>query len=223
MSSAPEDAQRVEALIAIIGVVTSLLIAGWLILSSLGDEHPPPPSSGSVFGESESGPRAPAFQLRDENGRVVSARDLAGRRYLVAFVHAPCRGPCVPRLTEIRRALDSLRDDLPVLLVAADSGRYSPAEARRYLISEHLSGRAHFLLGPPRQLARVRRAFSIVSHGGGSAHDPRVALVDDRGYARPALDLSVVDAPGLARAIERALLRPGASVCGAGASADRCP
>ncbi len=76
------------------------------------------------------------FNLVDENGRAVSARDYRGKPTLLFFGFTHCPDVCpmtLARLAAVSRQLDPQRQDgLQVLFVSVDPARDDPASLAQY-------------------------------------------------------------------------------------------
>ena len=176
--------------IGIAGITASLLIAGWLVISSLTDDHPSRAIKSRFTDAPPVAPaRLPEIRLRDQYFRTVTTRQIRGRPALLAFVHPPCDKPCETASNALRAALDSVALEVPVYALSADAGRFTPAQGRRYLAEQRLD-RMRLLFGSTDQLAVIKRAFSLTPHKGGSEHRPRLVLLDDRGVRRADYSLS---------------------------------
>jgi protein SCO1 len=188
-------------------VVMSLLAVGALVFAivatdqsskptptpaapTVGEARAPsaPSSQGGFQGAKLPGNQpAPGFQLTDQYGRPVSLAAFRGQPVLLAFLYSRCGGACVVIAQQIRGALDELAQPVPVLLVSVDPSGDTPASVRRFLAKVSLSGRVHYLTGPPSRLAAIWRAYRVKPASAGSATFARfatVVLVDGRGRER---------------------------------------
>jgi protein SCO1/2 len=128
--------------------------------------------------------RAPAFRLRDQDGRAVSSGDFAGRPYAITFVYSTCEDTCPAMVDQVRGALDDTGLDFPLLAVSVDPANDTPARARRFLNERRMTGRASFLLGDEAQLAPVWKGYGVQPQRGELDHSATVVLVDARGRQR---------------------------------------
>jgi cytochrome oxidase Cu insertion factor (SCO1/SenC/PrrC family) len=134
--------------------------------------------------------RAPAFQLRDHVGALVSLEALRGRPVLLTFLDSRCVSQCPiagrQLGTILRRMPPAERPTL--LIVSVHPAADTPASIRHALASWRLSGpwRGHWLRGTRRELATVWRAYGItvkpttpvITHG------LALYLIDRRGFQR---------------------------------------
>jgi protein SCO1/2 len=132
--------------------------------------------------------RAPAFALRDQNGRLVSLASFRGRNVIVTFLDSHCREQCPiagRQLGGIVRGLPPAKRPA-VLIVSvnpADTARSVRAAARRW----RLAPGWHWLLAPRSRVAATERAFGIEvrpAQGGDLVHSLAVYLVDRHGFER---------------------------------------
>ena len=126
----------------------------------------------------------PRFALRDQDGDVVTSRELRGRPVVYAFVYSTCRDTCPAEVQTIRGALDDLGRDLPVVGVSVDPANDTPKRAQAFLLEQKMTGRMTFLLGSRRQLEPVWRAFGIQPESKRLEHSAHVVLADARGRQR---------------------------------------
>ena len=130
------------------------------------------------------GARAPAFRLRDQDGRPVASADYAGRPFAITFVYSTCEDTCPALVDQVRGALDDTGLEMPLLAVSVDPANDTPARARRFLNERRMTGRATFLLGDEAGLAPVWKGYGVVPQRGRLDHSATVVLVDARGRQR---------------------------------------
>jgi len=148
--------------------------------------------------------RAPAFRLRDADGRPVSPAQYRGRLLLVTFLDPLCKTFC-PRESAV---LDDALARLPaarrpaVIAVSVNPPVRSPAILRREARRFGWSPQWRWALGSERQLAAVWRSYhiAVLPTKGDVTHTEAAYVVDADGYER-ALFLW----PFRARAVERTL------------------
>ena len=148
--------------------------------------------------------RAPAFRLRDADGRPVSPAQYRGRLLLVTFLDPLCKTFC-PRESAV---LDDALARLPaarrpaVIAVSVNPPVRSPAILRREARRFGWSPQWRWALGSERQLGAVWRSYhiAVLPTKGDVTHTEAAYVVDADGYER-ALFLW----PFRARAVERTL------------------
>ena len=133
---------------------------------------------------------APAFALRDQDGRLVSLADQRGRTVLLAFMDPLCKEECpiegrALALAE-RQVAPAAR---PTLLVVNVNPKASGADARKAARRWGISGRWHWLFGSAPALRRVWRAYriTVVPTTHDILHSTAVYVIDRRGDERVGL------------------------------------
>lgn len=137
-----------------------------------------------------------AFALRDENGRVVHARDFRGTPVAVMFVYSTCTDTCPLTAQQVRGALDQV-PGARALAVSVDPRTDTRANVRRFLLEQRLAGRVPYLVGTRPQLARVWRQFGVGPQGR-REHDVSVVLLDRHGRQRVGFGVDDLSAEALA-------------------------
>jgi protein SCO1/2 len=174
---------RVLYALATLGLCAAAAVAGvWIAAGSgQGTARQAGAFAGSVR---PPGARAPTFRLRDQDGRRVSMADYRGRTVVMAFVYSTCKDTCPAEVQSVRGALDRLGHDVPVLAVSVDPPNDTRANARRFLLEQHVTGRVRFVLGSERELAPVWRGYGIAPQRGTLDHSAYVVVVDGAGRQR---------------------------------------
>ena len=166
-------------------IVVALLLVGALALGGImlgaSDGEEPATFEGALM---PSGVRAPDFALRNQDGEVVSMRDLRGRPVIVTFLYTSCEDTCPIQAQTVRGALDQLGHDVPALAIAVDPPRDTPESARRFLAEQRATGRIDFVLGTRAELRKVWDGFHIRPQSVTAEHQARFTLVDARGFQR---------------------------------------
>jgi protein SCO1/2 len=174
---------RILFALATLGLCAAAAVAGvWIAASSgQGTARPAGAFAGSVR---PPGARAPAFRLHDQDGKPVAMADYRGRTVVMAFVYSTCKDTCPGQVQSIRGALDRLGHDVPVLLVSVDPPNDTRANAKRFLLDQHVTGRARFVLGSSAALAPVWRGYGIAPQRGTLDHSAYTVVVDGAGRQR---------------------------------------
>jgi protein SCO1/2 len=193
---------RVRYALATLGLCAAAAVAGvWIAASSgQGTARPSGAFAGSVR---PPGARAPAFRLRDQDGKPVSMAEYRGRTVVMAFVYSTCKDTCPGQVQSIRGALDRLGHDVPVLLVSVDPPNDTRANAKRFLLEQHVTGRVRFVLGSERELTPVWRGYGIAPQRGSLDHSAYVVVVDGEGRQRIGFPHSQLTPEGLAADLRR--------------------
>lgn len=133
------------------------------------------------------GAAAPNFVLRDLDGRQVSLAQYHGQVVVLAFLYSTCGASCIVIAQQIRGALNELPHPPAVLIVSADPSADTPARIAAFLRQVSLSGRVHYLTGPPAQLEKVWQAYRVKPASTGAATFAKYAsvlLIDREGRPR---------------------------------------
>ena len=192
---------RVLYALATLGLCAVAAVTGvWLAESRSADPRPASAFAGAVR---PAGARAPAFRLRDQDGKPVSMADYRGRTVVMTFVYSTCKDTCPAQVQSIRGALDKLGHDVPVLAVSVDPKQDTPARAKAFLLKQHVTGRVRYVLGSQTELAPVWRGYGIAPQRGSLDHSAYVVVVDRQGRQRIGFPHSELTPEGLASDLRR--------------------
>jgi protein SCO1 len=144
------------------------------------------------------------FRLRDQDGDPVSLSAFRGRVVVLTFMYTTCRDTCPLTATQIRGALDDLKQPPPALAVSVDPVGDTPERAREFLFRRGLAhDRMRFLLGSRAQLQPIWKAYGIRPHGTAFDHSAYVLLIDRHGRQRIGFPVQQLTPEGLAHDIRR--------------------
>jgi protein SCO1/2 len=174
----------VHARIAIALFLVAGFALGAVILAAGSSGDDSPQGSGFEGAIMPKGVRAPDFQLRNQDGKVVSMRTLRGKPVLVSFLYTTCDDTCPAQAETMRGALDDLGTDVPALAVAVDPPRDTPQRAKTFLVKTRATGRIDFVLGSRAQLRPVWKGFFIRPQSINQEHQARFTLIDKKGFQR---------------------------------------
>ncbi|HEY2326624.1 MAG TPA: SCO family protein [Gaiellaceae bacterium] len=106
---------------------------------------------------------APAFALRDQQGRPVSLAQFHGRNVLVTFIDPLCRNYCPLEAKQLNLLVKSLPADSRPAIVAVSVNIYGNARVNLLQDVTHwqLSSEWHWAVGSPAQLERVWKNYEI--------------------------------------------------------------
>jgi protein SCO1 len=149
------------------------------------------------------GATAPAFALRDQDGKRVTMAAYRGRPVVVTFVYSTCEDTCPALVDQVRGALDDTGADVPLLAVSVDPANDTEARARRFLNERRMTGRARFLLGTREELAPVWRGYGVQPQTDDLEHSASVVLVDARGRQRVGFPYDQLTPEALAHDLRR--------------------
>jgi protein SCO1/2 len=149
------------------------------------------------------GAHVPAFRLRDQDGKPVTAVLHTDKPAVYAFIYSHCEDFCPIEVQQIRGALDQLGHDVPVIGISVDPAHDTRQSARAFLIKQHMTGRMRFALGSAAQLRPVWKAFGIQEQTKESEHSASIVLVDHLGRQRVGYALSYLTPDGLEHDLRR--------------------
>lgn len=138
-------------------VIGLLLLGGLAVLVSGGGSEAGSGGEGPYRG-SEPPVRMtlPAFELPSYRGRLVSARELAGRVVLLTLLDSQCTEACPILASVIAGTVDRLsseeRAQVRALAITADPAEDTPGSVRHFLAARRAEGRLDYLLGTEREL-----------------------------------------------------------------------
>ncbi len=131
---------------------------------------------------------APAFQLRDQHGRIVRLTALRGRAVMLAFMDSLCTSECPIEAAQFAAALRPLSGpERPRLVVVSVDLADSPASVARAARKWHLPPGFEWLLGAHAQLAPVWQAYGITvrpTKSGDVEHSDAFYVIDRNGDER---------------------------------------
>jgi cytochrome oxidase Cu insertion factor (SCO1/SenC/PrrC family) len=105
---------------------------------------------------------APAFSLRDQNGRALTTAGLRGRVTIVSFIDPVCRNLCPLEAKELTRVVHDLGSGAPaVVAVSVNPPADTPAAFRQDARVWELPPSWRWGIGPAPTLARVWREYAI--------------------------------------------------------------
>jgi protein SCO1 len=138
------------------------------------------------------GLRAPAFDLRDEDGEKVRMAGFRGRPTIVTFLYSNCDDTCPTQAQQVKGALNELGEDLPALAISVDPANDTPNSARAFLSKQRMTGRLRFVLGSRAELEPIWRGYGVQPQLDDLDHTARIVLVDRDGLQRVGYPLDQV-------------------------------
>jgi protein SCO1 len=130
----------------------------------------------------------PGFSLRDQNGKLVTTRQLRGKVVVLTFLDTDCKESCpviagmvgasIPRLSQAEQ------EHVRAVAITVNPGADTPAKARRFLRQRRALGSLDFLLGSVPQLQPLWREFMILTAqqtGNANIHSAPVRIYDRDG------------------------------------------
>jgi protein SCO1/2 len=174
---------RIVVALTLVGVLALGAIV-WAGTAEKDDEVAPAGDQAFEGAVMPPGVPAPDVTLRNQDGELVSLRELRGQPVVVTFLYTTCEDTCPLQAQTIRGALDELGHDIPAVAIAVDPPRDTPERARRFLAEQRVTGRMDFLLGTRAELRRAWSKFHIQPQTVTTEHQARFTLIDARGFQR---------------------------------------
>jgi protein SCO1/2 len=129
-------------------------------------------------------------QWRDDDGRVATFADWAGRRIVLTMAYAECRKICPATfgtLQRLQRQLDARGEAAEIVVVGYSPGTDGPAAWHRYRARHGLlRANWHFLSGSRGDTERLARllGFGFWTYDEHVLHDARIVVFDAQGSLR---------------------------------------
>jgi protein SCO1/2 len=131
------------------------------------------------------GVRAPAFSLRDQNGRRVTMSEFRGRPVIVTFLYSHCKDSCPVEARLINQAVQELGSPrATVLAFTVDPAHDTPASVRAFLRKEKITAPFRWILGTRAQLEPIWKGYAVTPQTAEAEHMARITLIDNRGYQK---------------------------------------
>lgn len=118
----------------------------------------------------EVGDALPVFALRDQDGRVVTNADLAGKYVVISFIFTRCREATMcpattHKMVELSKGLKAAGVTNALLLsISFDPGHDTPGVLKDYADGNGADGAVHkFLTGPKPMIDDLQRQFGILT------------------------------------------------------------
>ena len=175
---------RSRQLIALTTLVLAALAA--LLAITLAARHNDADANNSFDGSLlPSGVRAPAFNLRDQNGRPVNMAEFRGRPVIVTFLYSHCKDTCPVEARLIDQAVQKLGSPrATVLAFTVDPAHDTPASVRAFLGKEKITAPFRWVLGTTPQLKPIWKGYGVTPQTAEAEHMARIVLIDKRGMQR---------------------------------------
>jgi protein SCO1/2 len=129
--------------------------------------------------------RAPAFNLRDQNGRPVSQAEFRGRPVIVTFLYTHCKETCPVEARLINQAVQELGNPpATVLAFTVDPANDTRASVHAFLRKEKITAPFRWVLGTHAQMAPIWKGYAITPQRTDEEHMARIVLIDKNGMQR---------------------------------------
>ena len=173
---------RSRQLIALTTLVVAALVA--VVAVALAARH-----NGSSDGFDGSllptGVRAPAFDLRDQDGRTTSLAEFRGRPVIVTFLYSHCKDTCPAEARLINQAVHELGSPpATVLAFTVDPANDTRASVHAFLHKEKITAPFRWVLGTKAQLEPIWKGYAVTPQSAEAEHMARIVLIDKKGMQR---------------------------------------
>jgi protein SCO1 len=176
---------RSRQLIALTTLVVAALVA--LLVVALAARHNSANATSEFDGSLlPSGVRAPAFSLRDQNGKRVSMTEFRGRPVIVTFLYSHCKDTCPIEARLINQAVLELGTPrASVLAFTVDPAHDTPASVHAFLRKQHISVPFRWVLGNEAQMKPIWKGYAVTPQTAATTqHLARITLVDKGGMQK---------------------------------------
>ena len=150
------------------------------------------------------------FSLKDEAGKPISLKDLKGGPSMVTFLYTDCKDVCPITAQQIRGAMDTVGQDVPVVAITADPANDSPEKVKNWLALQHLQGRMRWGLGTKSQVESTWQAWGVAGQTSKSDHSAYVFVLDRDGKRCVSWPTSHLTPEGLTHDLKLLISRGGA-------------
>jgi len=131
------------------------------------------------------GVRAPAFDLRDQNGQRVSMAEFHGTPVIATFLYSHCKDTCPVEARLINQAVLKLGEPrATVIAFTVDPAHDTPASVHAFLRREQIQVPFHWVLGKWNQLKPIWKGYAVTPQLDDAEHMARIVLIDKRGMQR---------------------------------------
>jgi protein SCO1/2 len=172
---------RSRQLIALTTLVVAALVA-LLAVTLVARRNNADAFDGSLL---PSGVRAPAFNLRDQDGRTVNMAEFRGRPLIVTFLYSHCKDTCPVEARLINQAVQELGSpSATVLAFSVDPAHDTPASVQAFLRKERITAPFRWVLGTKAQLQPIWKGYAVTPQTAEAEHMARIVLIDKQGMQR---------------------------------------
>jgi protein SCO1/2 len=131
------------------------------------------------------GVRAPAFNLRDQDGRPVDMAEFRGKPVIATFLYSHCKDTCPIEARLLNQAVHELGEPpATVLAFTVDPAHDTPASVHAFLRRQHITVPFRWLLGTRGELRPVWKGYAVTPQLDDAEHMARIVLIDKRGMQR---------------------------------------
>lgn len=131
------------------------------------------------------GVRAPAFDLRDQNGRAVTMAQFRGQPVIATFLYSHCKDTCPVEARLLNQAVTELgKPHATVLAFSVDPAHDTRASVNAFLRKEKISVPFRWMLGTKAELEPIWKGYAVTPQTAEAEHMARIVLIDKKGMQR---------------------------------------
>ncbi|HEY7633077.1 MAG TPA: SCO family protein [Thermoleophilaceae bacterium] len=128
---------------------------------------------------------APAFNLRDQDGRATSMAEFRGKPVIATFLYSHCKDTCPAEARLVNQAVKELGNPpATVLAFTVDPANDTPASVHAFLRKEKISVPFRWLLGTKAELEPIWKGYAVTPQRADEEHMARIVLIDKKGMQR---------------------------------------
>ena len=139
-------------------------------------------------------PKIPFFQFKNQEGKVVSSKDLKGKVWIADFFFTKCPTICPTMTAQLKRLsikTKDLKDQIQFISFSIDPNTDQPNVLRKYITKNGINtSNWVFLTGDENKTHQLGVDYfqvfanKYIESAGGYAHSPAFVLIDKEGYVR---------------------------------------
>jgi len=131
------------------------------------------------------GVRAPAFDLRDQNGRAVTMAQFRGQPVIATFLYSHCKDTCPVEARLLNQAVTELgKPHATVLAFSVDPAHDTRASVNAFLRKEKITVPFRWMLGTKAELEPIWKGYAVTPQTAEAEHMARIVLIDKKGMQR---------------------------------------
>jgi len=131
------------------------------------------------------GVRAPAFDLRDQNGKAVTMAQFRGQPVIATFLYSHCKDTCPVEARLLNQAVTELgKPHATVLAFSVDPAHDTRASVNAFLRKEKISVPFRWMLGTKAELEPIWKGYAVTPQTAEAEHMARIVLIDKKGMQR---------------------------------------
>jgi protein SCO1/2 len=131
-----------------------------------------------------SGVRAPAFSLRDQDGKPIDMAQFQGKPVIVTFLYSHCKDTCPVEARLISSAVQEVGHPVPVLAFSVDPANDTGASVHAFMREQKVTADIRWVLGTQKELKPIWKGYAVTPQREDEEHMARIVLVDKQGFQK---------------------------------------